>query len=109
MISIITITYNAERFLARTISSIVAQQGCVLGADYEYIIVDGASKDGTMDIIRQYEKQLTRWVSEPDRGLYDAMDKGMMALESVKHRSVKQHSCCGEGNLATSQEEQHKL
>lgn len=77
MISIITITYNAERFLARTISSIVGQEGCVLGADYEYIIVDGASKDGTMDIIRQYEKQLTRWVSEPDRGLYDAMDKGL--------------------------------
>ena len=77
MISIITITYNAERFLERTVSSIVGQEGCVLGVDYEYIIVDGASKDGTLDIIRQHEKQITRWVSEPDRGLYDAMNKGL--------------------------------
>ncbi|MBO0930723.1 glycosyltransferase family 2 protein [Fibrella aquatilis] len=77
MISIITITYNAERFLERTIDSIMGQEGCVLGADYEYIIVDGASKDGTLNIIRQHEKQLTRWVSEPDRGLYDAMNKGL--------------------------------
>lgn len=77
MISIITITYNASRFLERTINSIVGQEGCVLGADYEYIIVDGASTDGTVDIIRQHEKQLTRWVSEPDLGLYDAMNKGI--------------------------------
>ena len=77
MISIITITYNAERFLARTISSIVGQEGCTLGVDYEYIIVDGASKDGTLAIIRRHEKQITRWVSEPDRGLYDAMNKGL--------------------------------
>ncbi|MBO0939414.1 glycosyltransferase [Fibrella sp. HMF5335] len=77
MISIITITYNAERFLERTISSIAGQERCVLGVDYEYIIVDGASKDSTLSIIRQHEKQLTRWVSEPDRGLYDAMNKGL--------------------------------
>ena len=75
-VSIITITYNAERFLERTIRSIVAQEGCTLGIDYEYLIVDGASKDGTLDIIRQYEAHVSRWTSEPDRGLYDAMNKG---------------------------------
>jgi glycosyltransferase involved in cell wall biosynthesis len=77
MISIITITYNAERFLERTINSIAGQEGCIVGIDYEYIIVDGASEDRTLSIIRQHEKQLTRWVSEPDRGLYDAMNKGL--------------------------------
>ena len=72
-ISIITITYNAERFLERTIRSIVAQQA----TDYEYLIIDGASKDGTLDIIRRYEPHVTRWISEPDKGLYDAMNKGL--------------------------------
>ncbi|GAB3023707.1 glycosyltransferase family 2 protein [Spirosoma pulveris] len=71
-LSIITITYNAERFLERTIQSIVAQQA----TDYEYIIVDGASNDGTLDIIKRYENHITSWISEPDRGLYDAMNKG---------------------------------
>ncbi|SFC75189.1 glycosyltransferase family 2 protein [Spirosoma endophyticum] len=72
-VSIITITYNAERFLERTIQSVVAQQA----TDFEYVIIDGASTDGTLDIIKRYEKHITTWVSEPDRGLYDAMNKGL--------------------------------
>ena len=72
-VSIITITYNAERFLERTIESILAQQA----TDYEYIVIDGASTDGTLDIINRYEEHITNWVSEPDRGLYDAMNKGL--------------------------------
>lgn len=75
-VSIITITYNAERFLERTIRSIVAQEACTLGVDYEYLIVDGASTDGTLDIIRRYEAHVSRWTTGPDRGLYDAMNKG---------------------------------
>ncbi|GAB3993572.1 glycosyltransferase family 2 protein [Spirosoma daeguense] len=71
-ISIITITYNAEQFLERTIQSIVAQDA----TDYEYIIIDGASKDGTLGIAKQYEHYVTRLISEPDKGLYDAMNKG---------------------------------
>lgn len=77
MITLITITYNAERFLERTIQSIVAQQGVALGVDYEYVVVDGASKDGTPAIIKKYEKSISNWTSEPDRGLYDAMNKGL--------------------------------
>ncbi|MEZ0487556.1 glycosyltransferase family 2 protein [Fibrella aquatica] len=77
MISIITITYNAERFLERTIKSIVAQEGAVLGVDYEYMVVDGASTDGTLAIVLQYESRISRWQSEPDKGLYDAMNKGL--------------------------------
>ena len=72
-ISIITITYNAERFLERTIHSIVAQQA----TDFEYIVIDGASTDGTLDIIKRFEANVTTWISEPDKGLYDAMNKGL--------------------------------
>ncbi len=72
-VSIITITYNAERFLERTIQSVIKQQA----TDYEYIVVDGGSTDGTLDIIKRHETQITTWISEPDRGLYDAMNKGL--------------------------------
>jgi glycosyltransferase involved in cell wall biosynthesis len=84
-ISIITITYNAGKFLEKTMLSVL-QQTC---KDFEYIIVDGASKDKTVEIITNYELRITnggfpgvkpeqfRWVSEPDKGLYDAMNKGM--------------------------------
>lgn len=76
MISIITVTYNAERFLERTIRSVVSQEDCELGVDYEYIVVDGNSTDSTLDIIRLHESAISHWQSEPDRGLYDAMNKG---------------------------------
>lgn len=79
-ISIITITYNAGQFLERTIQSIIAQQA----TDFEYIVIDGASKDRTIDIIKRYEKYVTYWRSEPDRGLYDAMNKGL-------HRATGQY------------------
>lgn len=72
-ISIITITFNAEATLRRTIESIARQ-------DYEkveYIIVDGASTDGTMDIVKAYPNVVTSYISEPDKGLYDAMNKGL--------------------------------
>ena len=72
-VSIITITYNAERFLERTIQSVLAQQA----TDYEYIVIDGGSTDGTLDIIERYESHVTTWISEPDGGLYDAMNKGL--------------------------------
>ncbi|MBO0949509.1 glycosyltransferase family 2 protein [Fibrella forsythiae] len=77
MISIITVTYNAERFLERTIRSIVAQQQAVLGVDYEYLVIDGASTDGTLALVRTYETHISHWQSEPDKGLYDAMNKGL--------------------------------
>ena len=76
MISIITITYNAERWLERTMRSVLAQT-C---KEYEYIIVDGGSKDGTVDIIKRLEPEFEgrlSWKSEPDKGLYDAMNKGI--------------------------------
>jgi len=73
-LSIITVTYNASQWLERTILSVLSQSYPYI----EYIIIDGGSTDGTVDIIKQYESGLTYWVSEPDKGLYDAMNKGLM-------------------------------
>ena len=74
-LSIITATYNSERTLRDTMESILSQTF----QDFEYIIVDGSSKDATLDIIREYEplfRGKMRYVSEPDKGIYDAMNKG---------------------------------
>ena len=71
--SIITVTFNEESFLERTILSVLDQTY----PRVEYIVVDGASKDGTLAIIERYDKRISRWISEPDKGLYDAMNKGM--------------------------------
>lgn len=71
--SIITITYNASRWLETTILSILSQSY----PHIEYIIIDGASLDGTVDIIKQYASGVTYWSSESDKGIYDAMNKGL--------------------------------
>lgn len=89
-VSIITITYNADKVLKKTIDSVFNQKN----KNFEYIIIDGNSKDDTLNIIQQYEnirydslqaaKERTEsdnskihWISEPDSGLYDAMNKGI--------------------------------
>ena len=73
MISIVTPTYNSGEYLEECILSILGQRY----KDYEHIIVDGASTDHTLDIIRKYEdKYPMRWVSEKDGGMYDAIGKG---------------------------------
>ena len=74
-VTIVTVTYNAQEYLEQTIKSVIEQ-------DYkniEYIIIDGNSSDGTVDIIKKYESHITYWVSEPDSGIYDAMNKGINA------------------------------
>lgn len=71
--TIITITYNAARWLERTVVSILSQSY----PNIEYLIIDGGSKDGTVDIIKQYAPGIAYWISEPDKGLYDAMNKGL--------------------------------
>ena len=71
--SVITVTYNAEKVLEDTIQSVIAQTY----HHVEYIIVDGASKDGTLSIIDRYRPRIHTVVSEPDKGLYDAMNKGI--------------------------------
>lgn len=72
-ISIITVSYNAAATIEQTILSVVGQ----MYPHIEYIVMDGGSTDGTVDIIRKYEDQIAYWVSEPDQGIYDAMNKGI--------------------------------
>ena len=74
-ISIVTVSYNAADTIEQTISSVVNQTY----EDIEYIIIDGGSTDGTVDIIRKYEDKIAYWVSEPDEGIYAAMNKGIDA------------------------------
>lgn len=74
--SIITICYNSSKTIERTIKSVLGQTF----TDYEYIIVDGGSKDSTLEIVKKYEPLFEgkmKWKSEPDKGIYDAMNKGI--------------------------------
>jgi len=72
-ISIITVCYNSASTIEKTIQSVASQRY----QNIEYIIVDGNSKDNTIDIIKKHENNITKWISEPDKGLYDAMNKGL--------------------------------
>ena len=71
--SIITVNYNHRDGLIKTIESVINQTF----TDYEYIIIDGGSNDGSLDIIKEYHDQITYWVSEQDKGVYNAMNKGI--------------------------------
>lgn len=73
LVSIITVVYNSEKHIEKTIQSIVSQTY----PNIEYIIIDGGSTDNTVNIIKKYETKIACWISEKDRGLYDAMNKGM--------------------------------
>jgi glycosyltransferase involved in cell wall biosynthesis len=72
-ISVITINYNDAIGLEKTIISVLNQ----VPMDFEFIIIDGNSKDGSKDVIEEYQDKLTYWVSEPDSGIYNAMNKGI--------------------------------
>lgn len=72
-LSVITVCRNAEGTIEDTIRSMAGQTY----GNVEYVIVDGASTDGTIDIVRKYESVISKWVSEPDQGIYDAMNKGL--------------------------------
>lgn len=75
-ISIITVTFNSAKTVKGTIESVLAQQY----SDYEYIVVDGGSKDETVDIVKSYEPRFggkMRWISERDKGMYDGINKGI--------------------------------
>ncbi len=72
-VSIITVVYNGVETIKDTIESILAQTY----PEIEYIIIDGGSKDGTVELVRSYGTRIAQFVSEPDKGLYDAMNKGI--------------------------------
>jgi glycosyltransferase len=72
-ISIITAVYNNHAHIQQCIQSVLSQTY----ANIEHIIIDGYSNDGTTDVIRRYESKISRWISEPDKGIYDALNKGI--------------------------------
>jgi hypothetical protein len=72
LISIVTVVLDGERYLEQAIQSVVSQSY----QSIEYIVVDGGSRDGTINVIKRYEARIDYWVSEPDKGIYDAMNKG---------------------------------
>ena len=72
-VSLITVSYNSATTIKDTIDSVLAQDY----HDLEYVIVDGKSKDTTVDIVKSYSDKISRWISEPDKGIYDGMNKGL--------------------------------
>jgi glycosyltransferase involved in cell wall biosynthesis len=72
-LSIVTIVYNNVRDIERTLKSIIAQTY----TNIEYIVIDGASTDGTLEILNQYKQHISQLITEPDKGIYDAMNKGL--------------------------------
>ena len=72
LISVVTVVLNGGDLLHETVRSVLGQTYPKL----EYIVVDGGSTDGTLDLIRRYDGQISRWISQKDRGVYDAMNKG---------------------------------
>lgn len=91
-ISIITVTLNSEKTLEQTISSVVNQTY----DNIEYIIIDGGSTDGTLDIVRKYEKNIAYFISEPDYGIYEAFNKGVRAATGDYIEIIGSDDClCG--------------
>lgn len=73
IISIITINYNNKVGLKKTIESVIQQDF----NSFEFIVIDGGSTDGSYDVIQEYRNYIDYWVSEPDKGIYNAMNKGI--------------------------------
>ena len=72
-LSVITVTFNAEQTPERTLKSVSSQSY----PDLEHIIVDAKSSDNTIELVQKYKNNKIKWISEPDKGLYDAMNKGI--------------------------------
>lgn len=73
LISIITVSYNSSKTISNTIESVLAQSYQKI----EYIVIDGASTDGTVEIVKSYSIRISKFISEPDKGIYDAINKGI--------------------------------
>lgn len=72
-ITVVTVCFNAAETIEKTILSVVGQTY----DNIEYLIIDGGSKDDTLEIIKKYENNISKWISEPDKGIYDAMNKAI--------------------------------
>ncbi len=94
LLSVVTVVYNGVAFLEDTIKSVLGQ----IYDNVEYIIIDGGSNDGTLDIIKKYEHAIDYWVSEPDKGMYDALVKGFSCVSG----SIMSYLNAGDLYVATA-------
>ena len=107
LITVVTVVFNDVQHIEETILSVVNQTY----PNIEYIIIDGGSTDGTVDIIKKYEERIAYWVSEPDQGIYDAMNKGIQKatgewinfyccpINSIKYKNVVFGHCVFSGRV----------
>jgi glycosyltransferase involved in cell wall biosynthesis len=84
-ISIITVSYNSAATIANTLRSLKPQNH----GDCEHIVIDGASKDETLAVVQHERQHLARVVSEPDKGIYDAMNKGLLGLALYREHALE--------------------
>lgn len=94
-LSIITINYNNRDGLKKTIESVIHQTW----TDYEYIIIDGGSTDGSRELIEQYQSHLSYWCSEPDKGIYNAMNKGIAKAKGEYLNFMNSGDCFYDGTV----------
>jgi glycosyltransferase involved in cell wall biosynthesis len=93
-LSIITINYNNKAGLQKTIDSVI----CQTWKDYEWIIIDGGSSDGSKELIEQYQQHFAYWCSEPDKGVYNAMNKGIKHAKGEYLNFMNSGDCFYEDN-----------
>lgn len=94
-LSIITINYNNVEGLRNTLASVANQTD----KNFEYIVVDGGSTDGSVDVIREYQNIIDIWVSEPDKGIYNAMNKGSRLASGSYVTFVNSGDCLADSNV----------
>jgi glycosyltransferase involved in cell wall biosynthesis len=93
--SIITVNYNNVEGLRRTIESVTSQT-C---RDFEFIVIDGGSTDGSAEVLKAYDKDIDYWVSEPDRGIYQAMNKGVAQAHGEYLNFMNSGDCFYDGQV----------
>jgi glycosyltransferase involved in cell wall biosynthesis len=95
LITIVTIVYNDEEFIEQTIKSILSQTY----DNVEYIVIDGGSTDKTLDIIKRYDSQIDYWISAKDKGIYDAMNRGIQLAQGVMIGLINSGDYCADNAL----------
>lgn len=94
-VSVITISYNNAEGLRKTIDSVISQDF----DDYEYIVIDGGSSDGSKDVLESYGNKIDYWVSEPDKGIYHAMNKGIIRAKGEYLHFLNSSDVYASGNV----------
>lgn len=88
LVTVVTVVLNRARYVEETIKAVLSQSY----ANVEYIVIDGGSTDGTRDIIERYDDRIDYWLSEPDAGVYDAMNKALAIVEDQDSYVIFSHS-----------------